>query len=353
MQQLHLMNKVSEPICPMCQSHEESFSHVLLCEDIKAHTARSNARDQFVSDMKSAKTPLPLVSLLHNALLTNSFCPTLVRKTQEALPSVKNELATAVLDQTIIGIDLMLSGLVAKSWIHVFSGIKYDNTEHRRYPSSWMRKFVLALFTYSHTIWRFRCKVLHEKDSVTLKQYRADMKEKFNTLLKDPNQLGKFRNLLKRKEIFFDLASASNLKSWEKKVNIALEKNKDYRPYLPPPITDFFHPVSPSPPPATSHRRPYTSKYNLRKRRNKLRAQIVRATTPITNFTRRIHNRYSFRPTAQPQYVDCQSSVSSASSISLPPTVKPPRPPKPKRRLPSIPSFITQFFKSDLSSHNK
>lgn len=175
--------------------------------------------------MWNAKTPIPLVSLLHTALLTNSFCPTLLRKTQAALPSVKDEIATAVLDQTIIGIDLMLSGLIAKPWVHVFSGLTYDDTDRRRYPSSWMRKFVLALFTYSHTVWRFRCKVLHESESITLTKYRADMKEKFNLLLCDPNQLGKFKNLLKRHEIFFDLASASNLKSWEKNVNIALAKN--------------------------------------------------------------------------------------------------------------------------------
>lgn len=175
--------------------------------------------------MWNAETPIPLVSLLHTALLTNSFCPTLLRKTQAALPSVKDEIATAVLDQMIIGIDLMLSGLIAKPWVHVFSGLTYDDTDRRRYPSSWMRKFVLALFTYSHTIWRFRCKVLHESESITLTKYRADMKEKFNLLLCDPNQLGKFKNLLKRHELFFDLASASNLKSWEKNVNIALAKN--------------------------------------------------------------------------------------------------------------------------------
>ena len=245
----------------------------------------------------------------------------------------------------------MLSGLVAKSWVHVFSGLKYNDNDYRRYPSSWMRKFVLALFTYSHTVWRFRCKVLHEKDCITLKKYRADMKEKFILLLKDPNQLGKFKNLLKRSEIFFDLASASNLKSWEKKVNIALEKNKDYRPYLPPAITDFFHPISPSTPTVASHRQPYRSKYNLRKQRNKTRAQIVRATALITDFTSRIRHKYPLRTNrhVQPNYVDCISSVSSDSFISIPPVVKPPRPPKPKRHLPSFPSFITQFFKPSLN----
>jgi hypothetical protein len=148
-------------ICPCCQQAVETFSHVFQCRDPDASTHRVSEKSLLETSL-SSNTPKQLTRmLLHGleqweAMETISTSPKLLFR--GCLAPAEIALIQAFHNQSAIGWDHLLRGMLSKHWEHTYNAL----TPMGAIPSTiWAKTVIVHLWTYSMSLWKFCNGVVH------------------------------------------------------------------------------------------------------------------------------------------------------------------------------------------------
>lgn len=127
-------------------------------------------------------------------------------------------------DQTDIGLDLLSSGLIAKSWEEVIRKHYSTLNKTQLYPSGWAKTLVEQSLTYTHSLWKHRCEQISDPPEIEMPVFRKAMYTKYLDLGRDPSVLGDYKSLINRSKFFFMNHSKEQLELWDHKVKRALTR---------------------------------------------------------------------------------------------------------------------------------
>ena len=171
--QRYRISRIKDPklkLCPCCQLEDETNDHVLTCE---ANPGREKALRQLRKAIDLASV-LPAVKLFKTSILgwLEGQTPDMDSAT---FPSHQQDLIlTAMEQQSSIGWSAALRGFLSVTWCQVASWPFGDNEKpNRAKGEQTMRKFLMALHTYSMSIWKERNTYLHGEASTRLRELRC------------------------------------------------------------------------------------------------------------------------------------------------------------------------------------
>jgi hypothetical protein len=159
-------DKSNSPYCPTCQNSDETWDHIVQCNN----PLRSKERKKFLStldkSLASSETPLPKRVAIIGGIaeyIKNNLTPDL----HKLFPPASPQLHEAFQDQTKIGWDQLCLGRISKKWILEISSTQI------KYPKYWGTQLLVAIWTFSLSCWNHRNSVVHGttlQDQISVKK---------------------------------------------------------------------------------------------------------------------------------------------------------------------------------------
>ncbi len=150
--------------CPCCWDDIETLRHVFICQQEEVAAHRKEQLQRLIDDLNTIKTPILLNTTIIQGisswidqelgLLDSPRCPF----SHSVVPS-HMILTQAYQDQSQIGWDQLLRGRISTLWSEAANFINLKNGFQP--DTTWAYYLIASLLTYSASLWKFRCGVLH------------------------------------------------------------------------------------------------------------------------------------------------------------------------------------------------
>jgi len=150
--------------CPRCHASKETQNHVFQCSRKMNRNNHTACIKQIRSTLRKCNTHLLIVNAI-DLFLTRVHQGSEPTYTRPALgDSEKIDVVAQVFSQQVhLGVFSLHKGFVSRNWMiaqNVCTSIQ--NTEYRDEP--WLKKFIRALWDFSHSMWIKRCQNVHVKN---------------------------------------------------------------------------------------------------------------------------------------------------------------------------------------------
>jgi hypothetical protein len=146
--------------CPCCGQADEKTTHFARCENIDMMTAYKAAVDDLSAWMASADTDPSIAAYFSSVLSCRSFLPEDEEHNDQWMP---DEMIPAMEEQTAIGWDNLLLGLLSTRWMQLQH--QHLQSKHsRKSPERWAIDMTYKLLQISHKLWTTRNGILHEQN---------------------------------------------------------------------------------------------------------------------------------------------------------------------------------------------
>ena len=162
----HKWNRATTSMCPLCQECVETKEHVYQCAKSHVKAYRLTQLETLDKSLQNIDTyPLlrrQLMRVLRQYCSGYPITPAPLRENDPDISALQ-----AVNSQILLAIPNLLRGMVLRSIVHIQQQyisvfrVKTNNI------TSWGTALIRALHTFSTTIWRYRCDVVH-MDSRTI-----------------------------------------------------------------------------------------------------------------------------------------------------------------------------------------
>ena len=217
----------SSPQCVLCNKAPETCNHVLQCTSESTKKLISSELKELHAYMVELQTR-PLLRKHIMRILRQWFASFPVPKlNMDHMQDVELDVAEAINDQISIGVDNFVRGLFSwkigtvqnKFYVTIVKKLNGDG-------KMWTRKMMDFLLNMTHKIWKQRCELVN----TTLNQsYEARFRNECTTLYislqsKKRDFPVMFRYLLERDKHYFQQAKLSAIKSWMRRVQLAVKE---------------------------------------------------------------------------------------------------------------------------------
>ena len=170
-------------LCPLCQKVPENTKHILRCEhdDIsKRYFERTKKVLKWMHNNETMPELIHLTEIVLRARGERTFTSCIP---EEYYGTGIHQLA---ISQDEIGLHNFFLGRISVMWKKLQSR-HYNDLDSKRSSISWANRFVLQIYSFTHSIWKRRCELIHEHD-----QDRMDEEEheKLNDEIMDQYLLG-------------------------------------------------------------------------------------------------------------------------------------------------------------------
>jgi hypothetical protein len=176
--------------CPYC-TQTETQTHLFTCSSSAAAEARKLALKTLQESLAKFNTPQPLADLLV-ALLSHT-------ETTIKFDSATHHLVGS---QRHLGQNCLHRGHVSTAWRTTYlASLPKDSKRKAERADSWAKNVIVAIWSYSITLWKARNAVVHgqttlQEDSKTMRLLKNQSKQYFSNYKKDPHAIPADRRYL-------------------------------------------------------------------------------------------------------------------------------------------------------------
>ena len=216
-----------DALCPVCHDADETWEHVLQCNNVHMHRVRNESILKLNQDLSILKTHPYLqkhIIDIVQAWIDKQPIP-YINQTNDP---TKIKIHHAQIKQENIGYHLMMKGLITKEWGDLQELDYDDNKLPAKYNKiRWEKKLISNLQTMMVNMWAERCKIVHA-DNIETNDIRYRQKA-WEFLCEIKNKKWKISHdcdhLLERDEWFFKSANLLNVQNWYDNIRIAVDRS--------------------------------------------------------------------------------------------------------------------------------
>ena len=232
MKRNHEWGEITSPTCLLCGKESETCDHVLRCSSQKTQSCIRSGLQTFHANLVELQT-LPLLRKHIMRILRQWFTSYSVPKINiKHVRESEIEVAEAINDQISIGVDNFVRGIFA--WkIGKVQQTFYETIEKKLNGNGkmWVRKVMDLMIHLTHEVWKNRCE--HVNTTLNM-SYESRLRNKCMTLWIDLQSKKKdvpllYRHLLNKEQCFFKNATVSALKSWIRRIQLAIKTLEESR----------------------------------------------------------------------------------------------------------------------------
>jgi len=158
-------------LCLRCKNCDEDFDHVFQCRQVGSMSAFRNAINSFSKELTKFKTAKPIQNALISIVVAYQQC-TIPVPPPHALgrpTKLSMTLQTVFKHQMLLGSHSLSMGYLSYKWSYLHNMYtKASDPEKCKDESipniNWSSKIIAALWRFSSSVWRSRCKAIHIKD---------------------------------------------------------------------------------------------------------------------------------------------------------------------------------------------
>jgi hypothetical protein len=173
--------------CPHCRTEKESFLHVLSCSDPEVMRHRGEQQKTLWKALKQLQTPSRILAYLKEGITAPSLSevPSLVLSQPSPDSSDPSnfsqieDLGSLAFHQQSesLGWDYLRQGGLSKLWGEAYF---QESMSHQHWVNKrlWVAKIIECFLTYSLSLWKFRCSLLHGR-------LREETQQKLSLQLKE------------------------------------------------------------------------------------------------------------------------------------------------------------------------
>ena len=244
MYRAHKWKQSENPLCPLCQAHDETMEHLLQCKCLSVHQTRLDGIKNIKNFLSDYKTdPILQRNLLR---MIHQFTHNYPISPPPPSTTITSEMNDALNTQISLGINNMLRGIV--TWkLAQCQQTYYRSIRETRYSGdTWIKNLILKLVSLFRMVWKRRCDlvVANSTSSTYEGRIRNNCTTLFHSLSNDPSKLpASLRYLLQKSGSFFQKARVRALNSWLKQVQKGMKtpaslSSSDIRNWIQPTTQD-------------------------------------------------------------------------------------------------------------------
>lgn len=176
------------PLCPCCQSSEESLPHLLSCDSDSAMEHRNKALLELQSNLKTINTPMEVIDAIKYGMLQwiagqQGEHTTVHALTAGSLRGPDISLTMAFTDQFhTIGWYHLLMGRLSIKWGKAVA-LYHKAPPGSNIPKTWTTQAISQLWKFTRSLWAYRNTVVHgATDKEIADKIRAEITTKVTSL---------------------------------------------------------------------------------------------------------------------------------------------------------------------------
>jgi Reverse transcriptase (RNA-dependent DNA polymerase) len=175
----HVQSTVTAKQCPYCQ-HDETFIHLLTCNDPRAKKCRFEASTNLRKGLKSIPGGSTLLQLINTWIQHPTFHP----QAQAATLGLQRSVDQAVASQSRIGWDHLFRGILSSDWGFIIPDDDTSMTPHMRRSNAKLHlsSLIQTLQNYALEIWAGRNTMLHSNSVVPISIREAKVNSEISAL---------------------------------------------------------------------------------------------------------------------------------------------------------------------------
>ena len=175
----HAQSTVTAKQCPYCQQ-DETFIHLLTCNDPRAKKCRFEASTNLRKGLKSIPGGSTLLRLINTWIQNPTFHP----QAQAATLGLQRSVDQAVASQSRIGWVHLFRGIISSDWGFIIPDDDTSMTPHMRRSNAKLHlsSFIQTLQNYALDIWAGRNTMLHSNSVVPISIREAQVNSEISAL---------------------------------------------------------------------------------------------------------------------------------------------------------------------------
>ena len=241
MKRSHEWNESRSPNCPLCETKIESCDHVLQCPSNETRNLVKEELKEIHAKLVELQTRPILIKHILRIVRQWIFSFPIPLIKLSHVRDDEIEAAHAINDQILIGVENFVRGIL--SWrLGTVQAQFYASIPKKLHGDGklWTRKVMNIMLSMTMSIWKNRCNIVNEKLQLSQEdRLRQNCTNMHFELQKRKNDLQPMhRHLLERDMKYFRRARVPALKSWVKRVNLAVStlgkknRNNDIRKWM-------------------------------------------------------------------------------------------------------------------------